>query len=256
MKVGVLLPVRNALSTIETCLASITDQTYDNTHVYVVDDASDDGTGEFLDDRPDWYHMLGRFTKRVGWPRALNSAARIAIYDGCDALFVMNADDFLRLDCIGQCVDELSRCPAIAFTVPLVQQIGGENVVQQSQASVTLGDFVDHTPLVAFCMIRSAAWETVDGYHVDVNLSPLGNEDPMAGYNEIDFYIRLLKAGYRYTVLNHCRPLVYYRMHPDQLHRSIVSRHNEALTLIHRKHPEILTTPPWREEQEGAPGND
>jgi GT2 family glycosyltransferase len=237
--------VRNALCTVETCLTTIRDQlgVTELKGAYIVDDASTDGTSEFLADRPDWYARMERLPERRGWPAALNRAAELAIGDGCTSLMVANADDFLRLDCIYRCYRALDR-GGVKMVVPLVQQIGGENVVQRSLDGATLGDFRDHTPIVAFAMIRAEAWAHLGGYATDVNLPPDENGAPMAGHNEMDFYIRFLKAGYTYSVLTELGPLVYYRMHEGQLHRSIVRRHAEALRLIHRKHPEVLMAPP------------
>jgi glycosyltransferase involved in cell wall biosynthesis len=251
MDVGVLLPVRNALRTVETCLTTIRDQMYAPglRGAFVVDDASDDGTSEFLANRPDWYAKLERLPERRGWPAALNRAAELAIDDGCEALMICNADDFLRLDCIARCRSGLWRHD-VDMVVPLVQQLGEENVVQASLDGASLGDFRDHTPIVAFAMIRADVWVSLGGYAADVNLPSDEHGDPMAGHNEMDFYIRFLKAGHNYVVLNEYGPLVYYRMHEGQLHRSIVRRHAEALRLIHTKHPEVLVTPPSSPEGE------
>jgi glycosyltransferase involved in cell wall biosynthesis len=252
VKVGVLVPVRNCIDMIETCLMTIMDQLDGcglEVGAYVVDDASTDGTYEFLAARTEWYSALSHRPDRVGWPAALNRAAEMAIADGCDALFVMNADDFLRLDCIVKCADALDLFDC-DFVIPPVQQIGGENVVQVSLPDATLGDFRDHTPIVAFCLVRSSVWEAVGGYHLDVNLPSHGyppGAEPLAGHNEMDFYIRLLKGEFQYHVLA-TSPLVYYRMHPSQLHRQVVRHGAEALELIRKKHPEVLTVEPSRED--------
>lgn len=252
MKVGILVPVRNGISTIETCLTSIRDQVnvgLDTYATYVVDDASEDDTWQYLVDRPGFYTGLIHWTERRGWPAALNRAAAMAIADECDVLFIMNADDFLRLDCISSCVARLHYHQA-DFVIPSVQQVGGQNVIQASLPWATLGDFRDHTPLVAFCLIRASVWTDVGGYHTDVNLPRRGKSNPMAGHNEMDFYIRLLKEGYRYHVAPTDPATVYYRMHDGQLHREVVARRREALHLIHTKHPEVLTTAPSPREGE------
>lgn len=228
MKVGVVIPVRDGLPYIETCLTSINEQTYPCA-AYVVDDGSVDGTYEFLQDRPSWWRFLDRHEDSLGWPWSLNNAASNAIEDGCDAVFVMNADDFLRLDCIEKCVRLLHRVDAV---VPYTQQIGGENVVQESAAHVTLNDFISHTPMVAFGLVRSSVWEALNGYHQDVNLPGM-----TAGYNEWDFWLRFHKAGYLHAVVTD--PVVYYRMHHEQLHKETTSRHEEAVSLIYKKHPEL-----------------
>lgn len=228
MKVGIALPARNVLPYIETCLTSINAQTHPCA-AYIVDDHSDDGTYEFLRDRPTWWRRLERSDGHQGWPRALNHAAHLATEDGCDAILVMNADDWLRLDAIEQLVRVLQRADA---AVPYCQQIGGANVVQASAEHVTLAEFTDHTPIVAHALVRAEAWKHLDGYHQDVNLPGL-----LAGYNEWDFWVRFHKAGLLHAVAT--EPLVYYRMHDAQLHRATTARHAEAIALIHVKHPDL-----------------
>lgn len=237
MKIGIAIPARNVLPYIETCLTSIRAQTYPCA-AYIVDDASDDGTTQFLADRPTWWRSLTRHHTTAGWPQSLNEAARAAIDDGCDAIMVMNADDWLRLDCIEQCARHLQHVDAV---VPYCQQIGGENVVQASAAHVTLADFTDHTPLVAFSLIRTPVWTILGGYHTDVNLPGM-----TAGYNEWDFWLRFHKAEFTHTVVTD--PVVYYRMHDTQLHRATTARHGEAVALLYAKHPELRAL---HEERQG-----
>jgi len=230
--VGVIVPARNAADTIETCLTTITDQTHPDRGAYVVDDASTDGMGAFLAERPGWYRGIAHHETRRGWPAALNAAADLAIADGADTLVVMNADDLLRLDAVEHLCDALDDGTDIA--VPMVQQIGGANVVQRSVVPETAADFATHTPLVSFCALGADTWRALGGYALDVNLPGI-----LAGHNELDFYYRAWRDGLSITVLDHLSPLVYYRVHPGQLSTAVVARHDEALALIHAKHPEL-----------------
>jgi glycosyltransferase involved in cell wall biosynthesis len=230
MKVGIALPVRNALPYVETALTTIHAQTYPAS-VYICEDASDDGTTRFLRDRPTWYRKMARHGgEPLGWPRSLNDAALLAIEDGCDAVFVMNADDFLRLDCIEKCVRALQRADAV---VPWTQQVGGENVVQASAETLGAHNLRDSTPLVAFTLVRSKVWQDLGGYAEDVNLPGLN-----AGYNEWDFWIRFNKFRYQHELVR--EPVVYYRVHEAQLSRFTTERHAEAKGLLAAKHPYLF----------------
>jgi GT2 family glycosyltransferase len=224
----VALPVRNALRYVETCLTSIAAQMYPAA-AYLQDDASTDGTFEFLVDRPGWYRTLRRNETRLGWPRTLNAAARLAFDDGCDAVFVANADDFLRLDCVAKAVG-MMRVMGHDWVVTTAQQIGAENVVQASKAYATVGDFADYPPLVNYGLYSRRAWETVGGYATDVTLPG------SYGFKEDwDFHVRLLRAGFTYGVVS--EPVYYYVMHPGQLHKDGATRLRAARRLVHRKHP-------------------
>jgi GT2 family glycosyltransferase len=234
VKIGVAIPAHNVKPYVETCLTSIREQI---THafrpaIYVADDCSDDGTWEFLADRPRWYRGITRNHDRLGWPATLNAAVSLALQDGCDAVFTMNADDFLRLDCLRELEHQMFLMD-LDIVVPWTQQVGGDNVVQESQAFPCLVDFVDHTPLTAFSLVTRETWMELGGYATDVNLPGL-----LAGYNELDFYVRAVKAGKAIGTVE--KPLVYYRMRPGQLHLLTTAQHYRAMDLIYTKHPELL----------------
>lgn len=191
--------------------------------VYICDDASTDGTRAFLVDRPTWYTDICTHTERAGWPQSLNDAAQIAIKDGCDLLFTMNADDFLRLDCIEKSVEAIKDHD---WVVVYAQQVGAANVIQASKEGATLEDFKIYPPLVNYALIPSALWQRVDGYPTDISLPN------SYGYKEDwGFWIKVFQSGHtNYAVVK--EPVYYYLMHPGQLHESGLDRHEEAKRII------------------------
>jgi hypothetical protein len=162
-------------------------------------------------------------TERTGWAISLNDAANLAINDGCDLLFTMNADDFLRLDCIEKAVEAMNGHD---WVVVYAQQVGAENVVQASKEHATLEDFKVYPPLVNYALISAAIWQEVGGYPTDITLPG------SYGYKEDwGFWIKVFQANYtNYAVVK--EPVYYYLMHPGQLHESGLSRHEEAKRLI------------------------
>lgn len=229
MKVGVIIPAYNVLPYIETCLTTVNAQTYPCS-AYVVDDYSTDGTYEFLADRPGWYRRLGRNRERQGWPKTLNAAGRLALFDGCDAVFTMNADDFMRLDCIEQCVRLLTRHD---WVVANAQQIGGQNVVQACAEYATLADFAVWPPITNYALIPSAIWGETGGYATDVTVP-----GSYGAAEDWDFWVRVLKAGYTdYGVVTEAT--YYYRMHPGQLHEGRAQIHEAGRALLYAKHPDL-----------------
>lgn len=231
-KVGVVMAAYNVRPYVENTLTTVKAQTYPCA-AYVVDDASDDGTYEHIRAHPEWCARLDRHKKRRGWPLALNAAARLAINDGCTHIFVMNADDFLRLDCIERCVDLLPADWVLVYA----QQVGAENVVQASKTDATLADFAVYPPFVNYALVPSELWVEVGGYSADVTMPGSW------GYKEDwDFWIKLFRAGYGdYRVVT--EPVYYYLMHPGQLHEEGLARHEEAKALILAKHAEVFDVP-------------
>lgn len=229
MRVGVAVPARNALRTIEALLTTINAQTYPCA-AYIADDASDDGMAKFLKDRPTWYRQVVRHQSRQGWPGAVNTAAAAALADGCDAVFIAAADDLLRLDCIEQCVRALQNHD---WVVPYSQQIGAENVVQVSRTDITLADFAVWPPLTDKALFRAHVWNTVGGYSTDIALP-----GSWGCKEDWEHWIKVFKAGFTdYAVVTD--PIYYYVMHPTQLHREDLDRTAAAVDLIRAKHPDV-----------------
>lgn len=226
MKIGVILPARNTKHFVEACLTSIKAQTA-KPEIYICDDFSDDGQYEFLLSRPDLYTKLVRNDQHEGWARSLNRAAGLAIQDGCTQVFVMAADDLMRLDCIEKCIGmNLQKDWCVVYS----QQIGAENVVQASKEGAVLEDFRDHPPLVNYGLIPVNIWQEVGGYSTDVTLPG------SFGFKEDwDFWIKVFKAGYtNYGVVK--EPVYYYIMNDNQLHKVDDHRYEEARKVILEKH--------------------
>lgn len=226
-KIGIAVPAYNAKKYLERCLTTLRAQTYP-VSIYVVDDASDDGTYEFLRDRPSWYTSMDYGLKRMGWPTALNCAVQMAIDDGCDAVFLMNADDFLRLDCIEKCVEALEgndwgQCYG--------QDVGGDDVVRiPLKENVVYEDlFGEYAPLVPG-FVTAKAWTAVGGFSTDVTVPG------SYGYAEDwDFLLKLYEAGYdKYEIVR--EPVYYYVHHGEQLSNTGFIYHDEARKRIMEKH--------------------
>lgn len=238
MKVGVAIPAYNEVHTIGRCLDSVRAQTH-QARAYVAVDASTDGTLELLQHHPQWWAGLTWLPERSGWPTALNAAAELAINDGCDAVMVMNADDYMRADA----VERLSvALEGHDWALPYAQQVGAENAIQVplKRFPLTLRDFSGpHCPIIVFGLIRARVWQDLGGYATDVSLPG------SYGYNEDwDFWIRAFKAGYGSGAIVR-EPLLFYVMSDKQLHKQGLHRHAEARALIMAKHPDVFEDRQW-----------
>lgn len=234
MKIGVIIPVRNALPWIGEMLESIQAQTHP-THAYLAEDRSDDGTYEWLREHPDLYAGMRRNRTRKGWAGGLNAAAKLALDDGCDAVFTASADDRLHCDCIDKCVSALNADGGRDFVVPYAQQFGEADTVQASLPDATLDDFAHWPPLIDKALIRSRVWQYLGGY------SPKATLPGTYGTAEDwDWWIRVWKAGFtQYTVVE--EPLYFVRVHPGQLSDARGEYHAATVDLLRSLHPDL----PW-----------
>lgn len=236
MKVGVIIPARNALPYLATMLGSIRRQTHP-VNTYIAEDRSDDGTYDWLEQNPDCWSGLRRNRERLGWAGSLNAAANLALDDGCDALFTASADDKLHPECIARCAAVLDADGGRDFVVPYAQQFGGATAVQASLPDVTLEDFAAWPLLIDKGLFRRETWEAVGGY------SPAATLPGSYGCAEDwDFWIRIWKAGLtQYALVE--QPLYFVRVHPGQLSDSRGTQHAATVDLLRRLHPDL----PWTE---------
>lgn len=231
MKVGVIIPARNARPWIGEMLASVRDQTYP-AYAYIAEDWSDDGTLEWLDGHPELWRGLERNPSRLGWAGGLNAAAELALADGCDAVFTASADDRMHPDCVARCVAALTDRD---FVVPYAQQFGEADHVQASLPDAGRDDFVRWPPLIDKALIRSHVWQWLGGY------SPAATLPGTYGTAEDwDWWIRVWKAGFtRYAVIE--EPLYFVRVHPGQLSDRRGEHHAATVDLLRQLHPDL----PW-----------
>lgn len=233
MKVGVIIPVRNARLWVEEMLDSVQAQTHP-AHTYLAEDWSDDGTYEFLLGRPELWRGLERNPVRSGWAGGLNAAARLAFADGCDAVFTASADDRLHPECVARCVAAMNE-DGLDFVVPYARQFGAADHIQASLPDATLDDFAVWPPLIDKALIRRETWQAVGGYSPEASLP--GSHGCAEDW---EFWIKVWKAGLtRYTVLE--EPLYFVRVHPGQLSNSRGGFHADTVDLFRRLHPDL----PW-----------
>jgi GT2 family glycosyltransferase len=169
----------------------------------------------------------------------LNAAAGLVIEDDCDAVVVINADDYMRADAVELLVRAIEGHD---WSVSYGRQVGETNALQVplKPFPLSLADFSGpHCPIGVFALVRSAVWQDLAGFATDISLPN------SYGYNEDwDFWIRALKAGHGAGALVR-EPLLHYVMSDKQLHKQGLSRHAEARARIMAKHPDVFQNRQW-----------
>lgn len=109
--VSVLIAVKNEVDQIEHCVRSILDQTYAALELIVIDDASDDGTREVLDDLASREPLtVIHLEENVGKKRALTAGAQVA---AGDFLVFSDSDCYLAHDAVERCMRAMVNDPGL-----------------------------------------------------------------------------------------------------------------------------------------------
>lgn len=93
-KINVIVPFYNCKQFLERCVASVMTQKYDNYHVYFVDDASTDGSGEIIDNIPDKskFTLIRNETNLSALPNIINTVLNFCEPDSISSL--LDGDDW------------------------------------------------------------------------------------------------------------------------------------------------------------------
>jgi len=214
--VSVLLPVRDAAPTLETCLWSLHRQTLEPVEVVAVNDGSRDGSGELLDrwaagDRR--RHVLHQAAD--GLVAALNlGLAR------CSAPLVarMDADDVSHPRRLELQAAYLEQHPEVGVVSCLVQHFPRGGVGEgfriyeawlnslRHHEQMARERFIESPVAHPSAMVRREVLTSAGGYH------------DMGWPEDYDLWLRLFDAGVRFAKVG--RPLFFWREHGRRLTRS------------------------------------
>lgn len=102
------------------CLDSLSRLTYENAAVYVVDNASTDGTAEAVRERFGDAVTILRNDSNLGFSRGNNAGMKAALEDGHDLILLLNNDTVVDPECVSRLVDALERSPASGIVGPKI----------------------------------------------------------------------------------------------------------------------------------------
>jgi len=200
--VSVVIPCYNLGAYIGQTVESVRAQTMRNFEIVIVDDGStDEATIRILDRLPAPDTRLIR-TENRGIAAARNTGIRAS---RGRYLCCLDADDLLEPSCLEKCVAALDADPGLGF-VSFGYRIFGAEEGEVRHGALSLLDFLVTNCAPCTAPFRREAWEKAGGY-----------DESFRGYEDWDFWIGVLEAGYRCRVLDEV--LFSYRVRPDSLVR-------------------------------------
>jgi glycosyltransferase involved in cell wall biosynthesis len=170
----------------------------------VVDDGSIDNTGQIATSYPVTYI---RTTNR-GLSAARNIGIKVA---SSDRILTLDADDYIAPDLIKLAL----KAPEDKLLRFSMQSFGKKSIFYSPFTENTAEEFMIHNRAFACAMFPKEAWTKVGGY----------DESLKVGYEDWDFWVRLLKAGYLFENVPDAR--FYYRDHGHSLVKVAVAQHDD-----------------------------
>jgi GT2 family glycosyltransferase len=186
----------NCRDDIERCLRCLeTNTRYARWQLVVIDNASADGTGEWLAARPPGTFEFVRAERNLGWVGALNFAL---LRYNADYYFFLNPDAFVEPDWLAPLVAALEANPRAGFASPQFRYLDGSIHFNGAYISPTGGFRVDgHAPAhrgwreIPFahgqCLFRAATTH-------DVGL--LDEGFGIGYFEEVDYQLRARRKGW------------------------------------------------------------
>jgi glycosyltransferase involved in cell wall biosynthesis len=205
--VSVIIPAHNRRAFLEEALSSVLAQTYQDIEAIVVDDGSNDGTAEFLEDLGDERVKFIR-TEHLGPASARNAAAGIAqgkFLAFCDSDDIWSSDKLEKQLPLFECDPR----PVLVFSNAAIFDSGrkSDETVFDNQKplagsafdALTLDNFIPTSSVI----LAKEVFDQTGGF-----------EDRFCPAEDYRLWLRSAKIG---TIDYLEEPLVKYRRHPGQL---------------------------------------
>ena len=200
-KVSVIILNYNGLAYLRDCLKSLHAQTYSNFKIIVCDNASRDGSVEFLTKNyPDI--ILIRNRANLGFAEGNNVAIIYALKQDTDYIFLLNNDTEMEPDALAKMVTTAESNESVGIAGPLVLDLKDRKTIQEAGMSVDRFGFpmqekssnqaVSEVFFVSGCamLIKKAVLQTVGAF----------DDDYFMFSEDLDLCWRAQLAGYRVVV--------------------------------------------------------
>ena len=214
-RVSVLLPVRDATSTLGPCLESLLGQSLRDLEVIAVDDGSRDGSGSLLEERS---RADPRLVVLRTPPRGIVAALNTALAAARAPLAArMDADDLAHPDRLARQVARLAGDPRVDVLGCRVE-LFGEPVRDGMRAYVEwLNGLLDHEAIVRDLFVESPLAHPSVALRTEA-LRGLGGWRAFDGPEDYDLWLRAFEAGLRFAKVP--ETLLAWRDAPGRLTRT------------------------------------
>jgi hypothetical protein len=224
-KVSIIIPCFNDGAFVTQAVNSALNQTYGNKEVILIDDGSDEDTKEILK------KLEPKITKLITQQNSGAGAARNNGITNCTGEFILNhdSDDFFDPTFCEKAVNIFQDSKVIKIVTCDLERFNKKGTIDVLKlASGSLKDFLKSNKALGSSMFLKEDWSRLGGYDESRILN---------GYEDWEFYIRLLKdGGISYVIPE---KLFYYRIKKVSNSSQANSRKYEILKYLYFKHSAI-----------------
>jgi glycosyltransferase involved in cell wall biosynthesis len=238
--VSVVVPCFNGGRFIDALMASLARQTFRDFEIIIVDDGSTD------------IETLRKFSKLKGRARVIHqdngglSAARnFGIRAAsADLVLPLDCDDTIEPPFLAEAVALMRAAPADVAAVFCHMRLAGA-AKGLLERHFNRFDLLFTNTLPSGLLLRKTCWAAVGGY----------DESMRDGYEDWEFHLRLMRAGYRAIELP--KPYYVYSLADEGMLLNRASRlHGRLWRVIRRKHADLYRIPSvlrlWRATRDGS----
>ena len=225
IKISVIVPAYNYGKYLSECLQSLLTQTFTNWECIVIDNGSTDDTAQvakkFTEKDPRFIYV---YTEQKGVSFARNKAVELS---KGEFILPLDADDKIAptyLEKAEKILASDKNIKVVYCDAELFGALSGKWILP----SYTLKDLLIENSIFCTALFRKSDFETAGGF----------NEEMKEGFEDWDFWIRMLKSGGK--VYKIPEVLFYYRMRADS--RNGVLYEQKQLNLrkkIYQNHKEL-----------------
>lgn len=192
MTIAAVVVTYNRLVLLKECLDAISRQTYQVSSIIVVNNASTDGTTEFLQQIDNKQLVVKSFEKNIGGAGGFAEGISIATKMGVDAIWIMDDDTIPQADALHYLVRILSNKKNIGFVNSKVVWTDG------SIHQMNIPGYVHHDDLGGgIYAVRSASFVSLLVPSKIVREVGLPYREFFIWVDDAEFTSRIVKAGYK-----------------------------------------------------------
>ncbi len=209
--VSVIVPCYNHEEFVGACIKSVSEQTYENIELIVLDDGSTDSSLAVLNELANSYDFLLDSHPNMGLTATLNKGIGLA---GGKFISIIASDDMMTPSRIEKQVAYLESQQEVAVCGGSMLAIdrNGDVTGKQKVVEESVLDFEDmflgnkNGPAAPTAMIRKSVLDSVGGY------------DSNIGIEDLYMWLKITSSGYKIGLISD--QLAYYRQHGQNIHNN------------------------------------